>query len=63
MDKSEKQFVCPCHRGVFDMQGQPIGSKKLGHHNPAPGPLETYTVKVVPDAKKEEWWVEVEYRA
>lgn len=62
MDESKKQFVCPCHRGAFDLQGQPIGAEKLGHANPAPGPLQTFAVKVVADGKKE-WWVEVEYRS
>ena len=60
MDPTQKQFVCPCHRGAFDLEGQPIGKEQLGHHNPAPGPLETFAVKVVPDDKKD-WWVEVEY--
>lgn len=61
MDNLKQQFVCPCHRGAFDLEGRPISSEKLGHHNPAPEPLETYTVKIVPDEDKQ-WWVEVEYR-
>jgi menaquinol-cytochrome c reductase iron-sulfur subunit len=60
MDAPQKQFVCPCHRGAFDLEGKPISKEQLGHHNPAPGPLEMFAVKVVPDDKND-WWVEIEY--
>lgn len=59
-DSSQKRFVCPCHRGAFDLEGQPISAEALGHPNPAPGPLETFAVKVISDDQKD-WWVEVQY--
>jgi quinol---cytochrome c reductase iron-sulfur subunit, bacillus type len=61
MNASKQEFVCPCHRGAFDLHGRPISTEKLGYRNPAPGPLETFAVKVVPDENKE-WWVEVAYK-
>lgn len=60
LDAAKTSFVCPCHRGAFDLQGQPIRKERLGHANPAPGPLGTFAVRVVPDEHRE-WWVEVEY--
>ncbi len=61
MDAEQSRFVCPCHRGAFDLQGQPISQEKLGHANPAPEALENFAVKVVRD-EQQEWWVEVEYQ-
>lgn len=60
LDPSQKSFICPCHRGAFDLDGKPVHKQRLGHENPAPGPLESYAVKVVPDDQND-WWVEVEY--
>lgn len=58
IDSTQKQFVCPCHRGAFDLSGKPLSREELGHHNPAPGPLETFATKLVADDKND-WWVEV----
>ena len=62
MDAANAKFVCPCHRGAFDLEGRPIRKEQLGYDNPAPGPLGAYAVQVVQDEHRE-WWVEVEYRA
>jgi Rieske Fe-S protein len=62
LDPSQENFVCPCHRGAFDLEGKPISKEQLGHENPAPGPLETFTVQIVNDGQ-DDWWVEVEYPA
>ena len=61
-DPAKKQFVCPCHRGAFDLEGQPVSKAQLGHDNPVPGPLESYVVSVVED-DQQELWVEVNYDA
>lgn len=62
MDGNREQFVCPCHRGAFDMSGEPVSEAKLGHHNPAPRALDAYECRVVP-GERGEWWVEVTYPA
>ena len=59
---SQKTFVCPCHRGAFDLEGRPLSKAQLGHDNPVPGPLESYAVHVVED-DQQELWVEVDYDA
>lgn len=61
-DSSQSQFVCPCHRGAFDLNGQPLSEERLGHRNPAPGPLETYPCRVAADDRGR-WWVEVEFHS
>lgn len=59
-DPAKTKFVCPCHRGAFDLEGRPIRKEQLGYDNPAPAPLETFRVHVVRDGRQV-WWVEVEY--
>lgn len=60
MDVGQKQFICPCHKGAFHLDGQPISDKELGYHNPVPRGLDEYACHVVKD-DRDEWWVEVEY--
>lgn len=60
VDAGNSSFVCPCHRGVFDLHGQPISKQRLGRDNPAPGQLATYPVQIVTD-KHQESWIEIEY--
>jgi len=55
------QFICPCHKGAFDLSGQPVPSEKLGYKNPAPRAMDTVDCRVVQDAVTKEWWVEVQY--
>jgi cytochrome b6-f complex iron-sulfur subunit len=37
-EKEQGHFLCPCHQGLFDINGQVIGG-------PPPRPLESYAVK------------------
>jgi menaquinol-cytochrome c reductase iron-sulfur subunit len=38
-DESAKNFLCPCHTSIFDLQGNVISG-------PAPRPLDRYAVKL-----------------
>ncbi|HHL40839.1 MAG TPA: ubiquinol-cytochrome c reductase iron-sulfur subunit [Deltaproteobacteria bacterium] len=38
-DQGRKQFVCPCHQGVYDADGEVVSG-------PPPRPLDRYDVKV-----------------
>ena len=39
-DKNKKEIICPCHAGLFDLQGKVVSG-------PPPQPLPSYEVKVV----------------
>jgi Rieske Fe-S protein len=60
-DAARRQFVCPCHKGVFDWTGRPLSAQELGRTNPVPRALEAVHCHVVQDDHTGEWWVEVAY--
>ena len=39
-DEERRQFLCPCHAGIFDIDGKVVGG-------PPPRPLDRYPAKVV----------------
>jgi menaquinol-cytochrome c reductase iron-sulfur subunit len=57
----ERGFLCPCHKALFELSGQPVSDAKLGHRNPTPRPLDDLECHVVKDEASGEWWVEVKY--
>jgi cytochrome b6-f complex iron-sulfur subunit len=38
-DKDRMQFICPCHAGIFDLEGNVVSG-------PPPSPLQKFAVKV-----------------
>ncbi len=58
----KKSMVCPCHKGMFHLDGEPISNKKLGYKNPTPRSMDSLNYEIVKDEKSEEWWIEVEYQ-
>ncbi len=38
-DGLKKEIVCPCHAGIFDLEGKPVAG-------PPPRPLPSYSVKI-----------------
>ncbi|MCA9247319.1 MAG: Rieske (2Fe-2S) protein [Planctomycetales bacterium] len=61
-DKAHDHFLCPCHRAVFDSNGQPAADADLGYKNPTPRGMDALECRVVQDAETETWWVEVEFQ-
>ncbi len=61
MGASKKEFSCPCHKAVFEFDGEAASSKKLGYSNPTPRGMDSLECQVVQDKKTKEWWVEVKY--
>jgi Rieske Fe-S protein len=61
MSPARDQFICPCHKGAFDLSGQPVSNAKLGYKNPAPRAMDAVDCRVVQDSSTKEWWVEVQY--
>jgi len=54
------RFVCPCHAGVFELDGTPVPSEQLGYRNPVPRGLDPLPWKLVRD-EQGELWLEVEF--
>lgn len=54
-----KQFVCPCHRGIFALNGTPVSGS--GEKTKVPRGLDQLESRVVPGENPGEWWVEVKY--
>lgn len=60
-DAARGDFVCPCHKAVFDVTGKPLSDQELGYRNPAPRGMDSLPSRVVQDESSGQWWVEVEY--
>ncbi|HZZ70709.1 MAG TPA: Rieske 2Fe-2S domain-containing protein [Pirellulales bacterium] len=60
---ADKRFFCPCHKGAFNLSGEPIPSDQLGWQNPVPRPLDKLACHLVEEksADSSTWWVEVTY--
>ncbi len=54
-------FLCPCHRAAFTVDGKAIGSTTLGYDNPAPRDMDRLTCRVIRDEATDRWWVEIEF--
>ncbi|MFO1021566.1 MAG: Rieske 2Fe-2S domain-containing protein [Planctomycetales bacterium] len=54
-----KQFVCPCHRGIFALSGAPVSGS--GEKTKVPRGLDQLECRVVQEEGSSEWWVEVKY--
>jgi Rieske Fe-S protein len=61
LSKEGKQFVCPCHRADFSLEGERLASGNSGRPCPAPRGLDQLQYQVVQDEASKEWWVEVKY--
>ncbi len=59
-DPEKRRFVCPCHAGVFTLDGEPVPSKELGYQNPVPRGMDPLKWSLVED-ETGELWLEVEY--
>lgn len=57
-DKAQGCFVCPCHRGKFDLEGQRMSQD--GQKNPANRGLDSLTCRIVEE--DEDAWVEVTWQ-
>ncbi|HUY88717.1 MAG TPA: Rieske 2Fe-2S domain-containing protein [Pirellulales bacterium] len=55
-----EQFVCPCHRAAFALDGAPTNDAEAGEKSHAPRGMDALQCKVTRDAN-DEWWVEVAY--
>jgi menaquinol-cytochrome c reductase iron-sulfur subunit len=55
------EFLCPCHKAAFDLQGQALPRDALGYENPAPRNMDTLVCRIVQDQASQSWWVEVEF--
>jgi Rieske Fe-S protein len=56
-----KQFVCPCHRADFGLNGERLVGVDSGRPCPAPRGLDELQYQVVQDEANTDWWVEVKY--
>jgi Rieske Fe-S protein len=54
-------FVCPCHRAAFGIDGAPLQDKQRRERNHAPRGMDGLACRVVQDGENGEWWVEVKY--
>ncbi|VAX38829.1 hypothetical protein MNBD_PLANCTO02-2069 [hydrothermal vent metagenome] len=61
MGADKEKFFCPCHKAVFQFDGEAVSSKTLGYTNPTPRGMDALECQVVQDEKTKEWWVEVKY--
>jgi menaquinol-cytochrome c reductase iron-sulfur subunit len=62
LDAAQQQFVCPCHRAVFDIDGGALRGDQLDYENPSPRDMDALACRVVQDEQSEDWWVEVEHQ-
>lgn len=56
-----ENFVCPCHKAAFALDGEPLSEDQLGHTNHTPRGMDSLTAQPVQD-EAGQWWVEVEYK-
>ncbi len=59
-DPEKQRFVCPCHAGVFTLDGEPVPSEQLGYPNPVPRGLDPLDWSLVTD-EQGQVWLEVAY--
>jgi Rieske Fe-S protein len=61
-EPTAKLFICPCHNGCFDLQGQL--AHMPGMNNPAPRGMDSLEVVLepVPNAPAEDYFVKVKYQ-
>jgi Rieske Fe-S protein len=57
---SGSDFVCPCHRAVFGLDGAPARHAPGSEKNHAPRGMDALECRVTRDASGD-WWVEVAY--
>ena len=57
---SGREFVCPCHRAAFALDGAPASDAQGGQKSHAPRGMDALECRVTRDAN-DEWWVEVAY--
>jgi Rieske Fe-S protein len=59
----QKLFICPCHTGTFDDNGNLV--KRAGHDNPAPRGMDSLELSLVKDdasqLDKPDFFIEVRY--
>lgn len=55
-----EQFVCPCHRAAFALDGAPADDAEQGRKSHAPRGMDALQCQVARDAGGE-WWVDVAY--
>jgi len=53
------QFVCPCHRAEFALDGAPLAEP--GRKSHAPRGMDALDCRLVRDSVDDDWWVEVTY--
>jgi menaquinol-cytochrome c reductase iron-sulfur subunit len=56
-----KNFVCPCHRASFGVDGQRLPDPKTGERNHVPRDLDELECRLVRDDETGDNWVEVKY--
>jgi menaquinol-cytochrome c reductase iron-sulfur subunit len=56
-----KNFVCPCHRATFALNGQRLTDPRNGERNHAPRDVDELESRLVEDEITGEQWVEVRY--
>jgi menaquinol-cytochrome c reductase iron-sulfur subunit len=61
LDPAGAEFLCPCHKAAFDLQGKALGSDILGYENPAPRNMDALESRIVQDEASQSWWVEVDF--
>lgn len=54
------EFLCPCHRGIFSLEGSPVLSG-AGEKTKMPRGLDRLECRIVPGNQPGESWVEVKY--
>lgn len=54
-------FVCPCHRAAFGLDGAPKQAEHSGERSHAPRGMDDLDCRVVQDEASGELWVEVKY--
>lgn len=55
-----REFVCPCHRAAFALDGAPANDAEKGEKSHAPRGMDALECRVAQDAAGD-WWVEVAY--
>lgn len=62
LDSDKKYMICPCHKGMFELDGQPVPNSQLGYKNPTPRGMDSLNYEIVQEEDSEDWWVTVEYQ-
>lgn len=57
---ANQQFVCPCHKAVFGLDGQQV--QAAGHKAPAPRGMDSLECQLIEDPQSKQWWVEVTFQ-